>query len=421
MMKILMASLLIIMAGMDFPLHEIRLLMRGGIQLFCFMAAVVWWSGRLNGVRLKPYWWIGLYVVYLLATAPFSVDPVFVLFQVSSLCAVLLFAMAYTDQRIERKEPIDRSFMHMAGGVVTLAVLASVFVGIKGDASAFEYATGRYRLQGVFDEPATLAATAGLALGYALLSRIAWWAAGICVVAACYCLYGTGSRTYAVAIAAAFLVTGIFSGPRSRRFVLLSIVPSAVLAMAVSLFITVDSAGLRDYLRTESISSLTGRTAMWNDAVAQLSRKIVVGYGFTLGSLSVVSNGKSIAQLGGEGEHGLTASRFKLHSGYVQAVMDSGVVGGAIYIAIFLVAFARLLKSGRGGQHRFLMYSFVFLGVANGAETLIHAASVFRSTFGWIVIIMVMALPSVANSLPRAATASALGRTGILRNHSIMR
>jgi len=401
-------TLLIAMAAMDLPVIGGRLWIRVLIQGLCLFIGLFWWAGHLSMPRVKAYWPLAIYLMTLLAGAIFSSDPLFVMLQIGSLLGVLLLSTAFAEQKVPTRKDVERAAIHALGTILVLIMCASFVLMIIGSPSAYQYSTGEYRFQGVYAEPASFSASAGLAIGYALFG-IRRVLLKIIIVAICaICLYQSGSRTFAGAIVVAGLLTGWIVYRHHRMRILKIGVPLGLIAIIV-----VSTANLKteelveSYARSDSISTMTGRTVLWSAALSRLPERLLLGYGFTLGTSSISGEvSRPPAATGSLSQLQQPASRAKLHSGYVQALLDSGIFGALAYFAIFAVAAWRLIKHERTASYPFFCFVFFFCATANFTETMIHSASVFRSVIGWT---------SIALALSLARTPTMVGKSAIPR------
>lgn len=392
------------MAIIDINLPINRIGLRGAVQGACLMYGMIWWASRLEMARIKNMLPFFLYVLILTASGVNSTDAMFVLYQVGSLFAVILFAGAYADQhyRIVEK-PAFRWYWLWVSGVLAIACVASLIGKFVGFSRAMVFVTGEYRLQGIYDEPATLAGSAGLLVGIAGFGLSKWWMRIVPIAAAFVCLYGAASRTFMIAALAGVIGTGWFYLPQYRlRLVGLAFVGAL---FAGGWLLTAERSVERAvsfYFRTDSVSTLTGRTAMWHEAMDRFTARPLLGYGFTLGTA---------AALGGE-QHSLSLvaqdsqpkSQQKLHSGYVQSLLDSGALGAAVYIGLLAMALWRMLKYDTARAHPATFYVLCFITVANLAETIIQSASVFRGVIAWTVIVFAHFIPRPQKSVPMMKT-----------------
>jgi O-antigen ligase len=158
--------------------------------------------------------------------------------------------------------------------------------------------------------------------------------------------------------------------------------------------------------RQDSIENLSGRTAMWAQALQRYWEHPWLGYGFTAGG--VVLDESSWRGTGGASSNSLSQGAITLHNGYVQALLDSGGIGGALYVAVILSALLCFLRYDGAKQYAAEFYSLVFLAVANLGETVIFGAGVLHGVWFWYVTVLALTLPSLAPQIASPERAGSL-------------
>jgi O-antigen ligase len=238
-----------------------------------------------------------------------------------------------------------------------------------------------------------LGAACGLLLGLTAITRrpsLAKWP--VCLVALTD-LVLTQSRTFWIAGLVAALATMWFYNRRLlRNASVVVLVGVAMLAPLTALLNTEAAATrLQSFARIYSFERLNGRVNIWDDVIASLKKRPLFGFGFTLGSSGLSSQlpgqpkDLSIEQLA-------LISRQTIHSGYLQSVMDSGILGSALYLASIITAFWRILTRDIRRQYPEVLFALVFLTVSNAAENVIYSGSVFYSLLFWILAVFTMSL-----------------------------
>jgi O-antigen ligase len=298
-------------------------------------------------------------------------------------------------------------------------VLASLVAAAAASGIAYEtLPTGETRFRGVFSEPAGLGIAAGLLLGTAWYSveqpPLKWLAVSVAAAA----LALTASRTALVAVGAAAIVTSLLYGRRRR--------PLLALGALWALIVVVLTAGIFEFrlgqdllarvVRTDSLSTFTGRTALWQEGLAIAAERPLFGYGLTMGSVALtgdVPRNDTGLQLTAAPTIRETAAA-TLHSGYLQALVDSGVLGFALYLCVIVGAIVTLWRKDRARLHAAPMFALVFFAVANIAENVIQTASVTHSALFWMLASMTLGM---AESQPSAAA----DPPGVTRPSNLMR
>lgn len=401
-MRIFIVGFLLLLLLLDANLPVNRLAARGVAQGIGLLIGMVWLLGSLSPQVLKRYRPIWAYLAILAFTSVVADASVFVLLQVASLAAVIIFSMAYFEGFPSNK-PRDPTLVVRAM-VFGMSVLCVISIGayFVAKGMAFEFTGGRMRFRGVLIEPATMGALAGTLLGLTwfgvrnLLIRLPL------VAVALFCSALTGSRTFWIGAAAAILGTLWIYKPRMRRIVV-GITAMGVLTVGSLIGAGFDLGGdkLSSSLRLDTVSNLTGRTDMWQQALEGYRSRPLLGYGFTLGAQSLT--GVSSNDIGGvfkRGPDSEVAARSKLHSGYVQSLLDSGALGFIFYLVVLFMPVFAMMKHDQARQYPAVFFALLFLLVTNAAESIIHGAAGMRSITFWMFAVFAL-------SLRRRGTASA--------------
>lgn len=101
--------------------------------------------------------------------------------------------------------------------------------------------------------------------------------------------------------------------------------------------------------REESVDNLSGRMPVWEECLTYINRRPLLGYGFD--SFWTPDRIRRISDEAGWGVPGA-------HNGYLEIVLSLGIVGGALYVAILLLAMQRSLGLYRRRKNYFDAYCF---------------------------------------------------------------
>ena len=369
-----------------------------GVGAYAALWLVKYWSDA----RLSRYTLFFLYLLALSATAAVSGQPVWVLLQVFSLACVFIFFIAFAEHFDDPGEARCRIFA-VVGGAFAAACLAGIMLYVLDPARTIDTTVDPWRYKGAFNKPGCVAAAAGLLLLFAVFER--WHPLlriGAGLVAAANLLL-SGSRSSMLAAAAAVLVTLLVHSP--RRLLLAGAAVGAALA-----FVYVDSAvelslppSMQKAMRLESVSTLSGRTDMWALGLEVLTGSPVLGYGFTVGSDAFSGMRYQIID-----QFGTSSNMVKqgglLDSGYMQSLMDSGVLGITVYGLIILVSIVSAAFQRDRHVGAPILACLLFLAIANVGESLIFAGATPHSVFYWyLAILSARLLRSSPASAPIAA------------------
>ncbi|QKS30946.1 MAG: O-antigen ligase family protein [Candidatus Accumulibacter similis] len=225
--------------------------------------------------------------------------------------------------------------------VISVGALCAVCLayGAASGAAFVEY-QGVQRLQGVLYGPHALAQPA--AVGLCLLAsgqvKLSYRLRGVLTIIIASALWMTASRQ---AIAAGVLGIAIALALRANGAMLRLIGATiALAATAVWAFLFPD-AGLFSLLARgegDDISTLTGRTSIWNAAVDLIAMEPYLGYGFGAGGVALQGYYRS----------GLADwTTYNAHNGFLQCLLDLGFVGLLVFGSLFAFALRRCMHLPR--------------------------------------------------------------------------
>jgi O-antigen ligase len=170
-------------------------------------------------------------------------------------------------------------------------------------------------------------------------------------------------------------------------------------------------------LRFESLETMSGRTDLWSLGFQQFLEKPWLGYGFTRGADAYAPFRARILEQVGDtspvlGRHPV------VDGGYIQSLLDSGVIGSVFYVAIILAAIYNAARIGGTPNAPPIFACILFLAVANFAETIIFSAIKIQSVFFWYLALVSarlsrpsgIAAAASAGSAQKAVTASKRSR-----------
>lgn len=410
-MKIALVILIAALIAKDTSQLNDPYVMRGIAQGLCLFAGGVWLLSNFSMGILRSYWPIFGYMTALLVATTGAASPEFVLLQLLSLSAALLFFIAYFENQ------------HIAGGISTSTLInASTYLyafvalislvvmythpGIaygsidNGDAGI------EHRFRGLFPKAGMLASAVGVTIGLIWFSnqKILLKFPIIAICAAC--LFFTLSRTFWIALAGGVLATYWIYSPQSRKKILFSLLAFVPLFVAFKTFdISVDLSKAK-FARTETITNLTGRVGLWEQGLKAFMQSPILGYGYTAGATGLnVMHGREAEASGVEA--GRNVSKETMHSGYLQSLLDSGIVGTFFYLSILLVALSRLYRLDVNRQHRAEFFALVYFAIANITQNIIYSASVFDSLLFFALATFAMSLRGTGSHAHESSQESA--------------
>jgi O-antigen ligase len=311
---------------------------------------------------------------------------------VISLASVALFFIAYVESSMLDLKIFRRNLFAVALAF-SLVCVASLVLLVSMPQLTFEVTPEGNRFRGVFNEPAMMGAVSGLLVGLAAFGKFPWLIRIIGVLAAVPCLYLTGSRTSWGAAVAGLSITGILYMRQKRLWVSALVFAGIVGVLGmIAIDLHISSVAQSRALRSESLDTMSGRTVLWNLALKRYWDSPLLGYGFTTGSDALMKDmGAALGSAFGVTDQKHQQS-FSLHSGYMQALLDSGAIGAGLYLAILFTALWSLVRNDTERVYGAELYCLVFFTISNIADTIIFGAAVFYEVFYWYVIALALCI-----------------------------
>jgi O-antigen ligase len=401
-MRAVLAILVVCLIGKDLAFVPFPQIVRGCAQGLCLIVGIFAVLPALSGNLLRRYWPMLVYLLVLLLAVPFTEFPGFVTMQIGSLMSAIVFAIGYFENR---SEPPDQKLKWLMFWIVLVYAIVSALclILIKIDPTqAYEsmfigdIAGIELRFRGLFSKSAQMAAAGGILLGLAMIRVKSIPLKLSLIVLGLTCLTLPQCRSFWVAALIAGGATIWLYFRHLRKWIIVSCGALAVLTLSLLAFnVSVDTTGLAAFARVNTISTLTGRTSLWQSAFDGWSQKPLLGYGFTLGGAGL-NFGEPLSPNANPTE----ISRRTLHNGYVQSLLDSGLVGLLFYVTTILIAISRICRYDRARQFPEVLYVLLFLSISNGGESVIYSGSVFQSLCFWIFATFAMSLKRGPLSAP---------------------
>lgn len=300
------------------------------------------------------------------------------------------------------------------GGVLgTLLVLAWSYTDGHYSYDAID---GSYAFAGAFASKNQLGFFASLGMIWALgvlllirhglgwkllaLSALGWSGLALLMSQSATALISTAAAALAVGIAALLLVLP----PAVRRIGIVAAVLLIVAALAVAL-----SAGAYEHLlaATGKDPTLTGRTYLWSEGIAQGHRNPALGLGY--GAFWV--HGRPLAEELWELFYIEARTGFHFHNTFIEAYVALGAVGLLLAVAVhvaLLVLCLRVLGADRAGREVLLLVALVIVVLV---RTAVEVDFLTPYTIGafivhYLLLAMADGLARQARSRPLAAVAA---------------
>jgi O-antigen ligase len=368
-------------------------------------ASAVLFSSRAQ--QLLPI--IG-YLCCLMIPVTYALDSQYVLYHVVSLLCVILGAIAAFSGDEKRRLVVLRTIALYTSVAISLVILIG-FAGLwLWPERVWEYPAGDVaRFRGVMPK------AGGLSLIAVVLIGLVWFRFRSNVVrilligAAVVALVMAGSRTPVIAALVAAAAVGLRYQVLTRKFVTFAAGSALVLVSAMwSGALSIQKSELDSLTRAGSIGTLSGRFDLWTQGLAASESSPLFGHGLTMGSVALAKVGTihdvAVDGLGGGyGFDSRDASKVTLHNGYLQSLLDSGIIGLALYVAIILVSIWRVYARDVNRRYGVVMYLLIVFATANLAENVIQSVSTIYGLLFWVFAVAALSLPRTGTAPRRQA------------------
>ncbi|MBI2799514.1 MAG: O-antigen ligase family protein [Gammaproteobacteria bacterium] len=398
-MRFALSLIVVLLVGKDtFQLGD-PYVMRGFAQFLGLLIGIV---GILTDVPrnfIAKYWPAIGYLISLIATSIDSSDQSFVLLQIGSLLAIVFFGIAYFNlppaRRVDAHQWLTISIIAVYMGVMIGSLVAAKLAPglayeqlFSGDAYGSEL-----RFRGLFSKSGMMGAASGLTLGLAFFGIKSRILKILISVPTLICMFLTLSRTFWVASFVSGVITSWHYYPKKGYIVSAALIAALVVGLGAAAFnYSVDKEAASKIFRLNTLSTLSGRVDLWARGLKALEYRPWLGYGFTVGSEGL-QNIKPGLGLSSARDARLVA-RTSLHSGYMQSILDSGIIGTLFYLNVIGISLWRFWRNDSKREFPAAFYGVLFFSIANFGENIIYSASVFHSVAFWILATLGLSLTS---------------------------
>jgi len=371
--------------------------MRGIAQGLCFIVGVAWMLVHVNITLLKRYWPIFGYLCVSLISGLFSPRMEFALIQTTSLVAVLFFSIAYFES--QSKKSIDSSDLYFSTTIIVYAIVCFVSIlliklapsVVYGRVGEWDNMRAGVRFRGLFSASGMMGAASGLLIGYVLFIEGKWWWRGPVLAMGLICLALTQSRTFWVAAFITSMFVWWFYKPHIRQLLIAVAIGAVLLAGSLVIFnVSVDSSSVEKEVRVGSIATLSGRLPLWEMGAEAFYKRPFIGYGSTMGSYALRNHTSSNLSDKDKNRSARSLGTETLHNGYLQTILDLGVLGFFFYVAIFVTAIKRVYRRDTSKKYGAVIYGVMFMAIGNLGESIVYSASVSHSIVFWIVAVFAL-------------------------------
>jgi len=408
-MQVIVFVFAFLLASKDLLFVPAPYAIRGLTQSTALAIGIFWLARSADGAILRALAPVWAYLFLLAASAMLSSYPLFAGLQVISLGACALFFAGFACESknlrvdgaltLSRAAMIAFSFACGASLLLLLVLPSHAFETLYGGDALGEIR----RFRGAMSKSSMIACAGGLLVG--LCVTVPGWRRFRLIAAALglACLYLAQARTMWAALFLALLVVLWGYRAASRKWVLwifIAAIAAVVIVPAQEIKNNL-ATGTQSVVRTEGIESLSGRVGLWKEGISAIAESPLLGYGLTLGALGLptesLSNTRSEPTLGN-----LTyISRETLHNGFLQAFLDSGIVGALVYLYIVVATPIRLLRHDLARRYPYVFFVLVFMAIANLGESIIYSGAVFDSVFYWGIVVLALTVSDSAGASVR--------------------
>ena len=325
----------------------------------CFMFAS---KSRLN-FSSAFLWSLAVVATFLSASVLWSEMPTQTIFKLSVL-GIMGIAAAGIGIGFRLREVLT---------IVTYCCIGFIVIGVLAEISQGYFRPGRnYRFIGT-THPNIEAIFASLVclISRMFLSKLGWGnIIGISLLAfGMLVVWYTKSRTTLAGLLFSLVVTQmlVVRGP-NRLLLIVAFISVAMIGVAVSSMVSQSSSGefgkLATMGREDDVSSLSGRTPLWEELLNSASKKPVLGYGYL-----AFWNSEKIEYLS-------ATLRWEISQGhnlYIDVLLDGGIVGlflSGIAIILGYVETATQYSEKKQIEYAILFGILVYAGVNGFAESL---------------------------------------------------
>lgn len=333
---------------------------------------------------------LGFYLLSVFLSAVYSLSPTYVLIYAVMLTSLMLCIYHFSTMVYLTS---DYSALRYLVYIFSLIVFVSL-IGYLIFPSKFSYIDvwGNKRLQGLYGEPEKLAQIGSLNIFFAFFLMRSIAVKAVLISASFVVVQLAGNRAYVIALVM-IVAAGCFMEWKAR-FWIKAIASTAVVVLLALAYAEFKSDIMHiKYLRTESLSNLSGRTEMWKKALPIALQK-PFGSGYGLGGTALMEGTalntpqrrlKDFNPFSAKG-----GVKTTLHNGYLQALCDLGFIGLVIYMAIFFLGLVFSAKALRSKHMNLFICVFFFYAIVNMAGTVLTGPTETNTVIFWLSWFLLM-------------------------------
>lgn len=348
----------------------------------------------------RPPLGILLFVLLVVASAIWSIDPVATLVYGTQLILLTIGAI-YIGSSYAPPQ-IYRGFRLSLQSLIAMSILAELaaVAGVDFQPRSADL------MYGALSNPNVLAFISVLAILAVATSRVSIVAKTVWIAASLLLLYGSSSNggwVYcALAVAAALVLRAIRRvGPVLRVLVTLG---AALVAVAL---LTTEAFWQHLFRISGAVDNVTlsGRTVIWDAAIAGVSQRPWFGHGYEVFGQSGADVPSDMTRLWSD----FGFQRFNAHNGYLDLALQVGILGTAFLVLLILRAIRLHFTAYMAGGSAFPALTLITLLAYNLTETRFTVPQ-----FAWLTIVVLIVcsrkVPAVRLGESAGTVRGAIGR-----------
>lgn len=365
-----------------------RYIMRGLAQGSCLLVGClgIFRFASVPLIRRNQLFFIFIFITFV--SSAFSNYFGYAMMQVISFFSIITFSVVAVEINLYNSK-VRETFFKTITICYTIVCIISIGALLSMPKLVFQTnIAGGYRFSGLFGRPGSMGTAAGILVGLSLFGTFRFKHFNIAIkcisiVSAIICLIYTGARTFWIAgIISITIVQLIYYKKRFVYFGILLFFFILTVLFYNALEFEIRKEDRDKIIRTESIKNLTGRFLLWTEALKKFKKRPILGYGFGVGGAENLIGSKSY----------IPSKMPTLHSGYIQALVDSGIFGGLFYSFIIVFAIYKIIRYDLYKRYGAECFILIFFTISNIAESVIFTGAKFQSAFYWYTAVFAFSL-----------------------------
>lgn len=329
---------------------------------------------------------IFIYLLLIFASSLFSISPLYVVIYGLIFIALQIFSIHISNTIVDRNAYSYMKYLNWMFIVLIVISLAGYILSVK----SFFYRDvwGNLRVQGVYGEPSRLSQICALNIFLSIFYIKKRFIQVAAIAMSFWGLVLAGNRSYMFALIIILYLLFLHRIKIGKVFgTLITCIVIVFVASGVYLFPEVAPERIRNYLRLESVTNLSGRIDIWKNALP-IALKKPLGAGFQLGGSVLVEGSKKHTFNENSSTKfnllGRSKDKTTLHNGYIQSLCDLGVIGFLAYIMFFLRGLFFVYKNWAFEHMRPFACILIFFTIVNFSATVLVSPTTSNSLLFWL-------------------------------------